>query len=543
MRRGVLLTKYFLKSSFEEMFGNSKMKAPVIFILMIIAVLGLSAPLAGMVGMAYPGLEKLGQEGAIITFMLFVSILISFFFGMYTILNIFYFSNDIEQILPLPFRSRDIVIAKFLTVMFDMLLYSGILLLPLITYGIMSHASFVYYIYMIIVMLVTPIFPMIIATAISILLMRFTNLSKHKDAFKMISGCLSLIIIIGFNMISQGSNNNDTSEMVDLILQGNNSIIDTISGIFFTNKFSTLALINDNNLKGLLNILLVIAISALLLYLLYIIGGKLYLKSVIGISESYSKRENILKTKDQSKLMKKSSPLKALAIKDIKFIFRTPQLFINCVAMSLYMPIIIGIAMFGKGDISPIQKALVEWNYSGIVLAVLFLVTALFISAGAAGITAVSREGKDIVIAKYIPVEYKIQLYAKIISSLCINGISLLIIVVSLIILKASPIIIVLGALVAASTIISITLFGMLMDYRAPKLSWEDEKDLMKKNYMPLIIMVAMMIIGLALLFLSLVVFRNGIAMFLIIMTINVVISIVLYNRLLVHAENVYNER
>ena len=139
--------------------------------------------------------------------------------------------------------------------------------------------------------------------------------------------------------------------------------------------------------------------------------------------------------------------------------------------------------------------------------------------------------------------EYKIQLYAKIISSLCINGISLLIIVVSLIILKASPIIIVLGALVAASTIISITLFGMLMDYRAPKLSWEDEKDLMKKNYMPLIIMVAMMIIGLALLFLSLVVFRNGIAMFLIIMTINVVISIVLYNRLLVHAENVYNER
>ena len=56
-----------------------------------------------------------------------------------------------------------------------------------------------------------------------------------------------------------------------------------------------------------------------------------------------------------------------------------------------------------------------------ILLAVLFLVTALFISAGAAGITAVSREGKDIVIAKYIPVEYKIQLYAKIISSLCIN--------------------------------------------------------------------------------------------------------------------------
>ena len=183
MSRGIILTKYFLKESIEEMFGKSKMKAPVMFILMIVAILALSAPFAAIVGVAYPGLEKLGQEGSIITFMLFVNILISFFFGVYTVLNIFYFSNDIEQILPLPFRSKDIVIAKFLTVMLDMLIYSGILLLPLIIYGVMSDASFIYYIYMIVVMLVTPIFPMIIATAISILLMRFTNLSKHKDGF------------------------------------------------------------------------------------------------------------------------------------------------------------------------------------------------------------------------------------------------------------------------------------------------------------------------------------------------------------------------
>ena len=70
---------------------------------------------------------------------------ISFFFGIYTIMNVFYFSEDIEVILPLPFKSSEIVFGKFIAVLINMYIYTAMLVLPLIVYGVVSKASFMYY--------------------------------------------------------------------------------------------------------------------------------------------------------------------------------------------------------------------------------------------------------------------------------------------------------------------------------------------------------------------------------------------------------------
>jgi ABC-2 type transport system permease protein len=541
MNRAKTLINYYVKDALYEMFSSTKMKKPVVILLMLLVIGCISLPLGGMVDVFYNALAPVGQEGMVITIILFLGGSITFFFGVYTIMNIFYFSNDIEHILPMPFKSRDIVLGKFVAVILNMILYSFVLVVPLLVFGIKSGATIFYYIYGAVAILVTPIFPMIIASTICIVLMRFVNLTKHKDAFKMIAGCMSLILVVLFNLFTQGGGM-DQSDIAASFQEGGNSLIGKITGIFITNKYLSYSLVNNNNIEGLVYILAAVLISLCFIFAFYIIGGKFYLKGVIGSSESYSTRQNILKSSKADKLTRRSTPVKALAKRDIKIIFRTPQFFINCIAMLLYMPAIFGIMFVSNGSAGSIKQTVQSTDtLDSKVLAAVFFAIVVSISAGGAGITALSREGKDFMISKYIPVSYETHIHSKIISSLCINEVSAVLVTLIMILLGVNPLIIVLGSIIAASTVLLITLTGMYFDYKSPKLEWEDERSLMKNNWMPLLIMLLMMTVGGVFFLISLFV-DNPIVMFVILIIAIGLFCYMFYKKLLVLAEKLYNE-
>jgi ABC-2 type transport system permease protein len=541
MHRIKVLTKYFIKDALYENFSSFKINKWLMVVLMTLIIGIISAPLGMMVSFLYEPLKSLGQEAMVIAFILLIGGSITFFFGVYTIMNVFFFSNDIEHLLPMPFSSREIVFGKFMAVMVNMIVYSFMLIVPLVIYGIKSEATVAYYCYVLIAIIIVPIFPMIIASIICITLMRFGNITKHKDAFKMITGCLSLILVVVFNIFTQGGGV-ENSTIVDALSEGENSIIGKITGIFITNNFLSHGLINNDSFKGLLYMGLAILISLSFLIAFYIIGGKLYLKGIIGISESYSKRENVLKSKDAHKLTKRSTPLKALVMKDLKIILRTPQFFINCIAILFYMPAIFGVMLFSNGGITELSKLIESTDsWDSRILALIFIAVSMFISSGGAGVTALSREGKDFMVSKYIPVPYEVHLESKIISSLCINEICAVIITAVLIALGIKPLLLIVGVIIAISAVALITLMGMYFDFKSPKLDWDDEKTIMKNNWMPLLIMTIMLIMG-GTLFVIAIFIKSSIIMFMLIMTIIGVSSYIFYNRLLILAEKIYNE-
>jgi ABC-2 type transport system permease protein len=544
MSRLKIITKYFIRNAIDEMFSGSKMKPGLLIALMLFTVSMISLPITFMIVGAYDSFHTANQEGILLSLIFSLGSTISFFFGVYTIMNVFYFSEDIEVILPLPFKSSEIVFGKFAAALINMYIYTGMLILPLIAYGIESRASIMYYLYGIIALVITPILPMIYASLICMVLMRFTNLSKHKDAFRMVSGCLSLILIVGFNYFNSNMGKSmDSGEMLQKMSEGNNSLLNVMNSIFITDKLTAFGLLYNNSINGLLFIILslLIGITAFLIY--YFVGGKLYMKGIIGISEAYSKRENILENGKAHKLTKKNSPIKALVIRDIKIIFRTPQFFINCVAMLLYMPAILGMGIFSNGQINHIKSLLSTNGTSlyGIAIVAAFIVGTTCVMGGGAGSTALSREGRDFLVSKYIPVHYKTQLYSKIISSLCINQIGTIIVAIILILVGASPILFVLGVISSFAGIFFVTIFGMYIDYRSPKLNWENEKAMYKNNYMPLFIMLIIFIQGALLVILALII-KNYLIIFL--MTIGVVsiASFIFYKGLVKHARRVYRE-
>ena len=104
----LLLTRNLLKNG--EGFGIKGMKnkvSKVLFSLMLIIILpGLVAMFSLFVNGAYSLLTVIGQEGVIISWGIAVTSVVIFIFGIFYIAASFYFSKDVEVLLYLPLKPR-----------------------------------------------------------------------------------------------------------------------------------------------------------------------------------------------------------------------------------------------------------------------------------------------------------------------------------------------------------------------------------------------------------------------------------------------------
>ena len=542
MSRLRVLTKYFVRDALQDMFNKSKMKSGLMIVLMIILIAFLSLPFVIVVNKLYEPFAMIGQEGALLSLILLVGAIISFFLGIFIIMNTYYFSNDIEYFLPMPFKSSEIVLSKFIAVLINMLLYSTIIVVPLLVFAKKSSASFMYYIYIVLSVVICPILPMIIAALVCMFLMRFTNLSKHKDMFRTISGCLSLVLVIGLNMISQSTTTlfEDSSSLVAL-LNDNNSFMDVLSGIFITNKYASYGLLYNSEIKGFIYMLISIIICVALCIGYYLIGGKLYLKSVIGISETYSKRVNIFEENGEGNIVKRSSPIKALVIRDIKMVFRTPQFFINSIMMMIYMPALLAIISLVNGQFANIKYVILSGKYNSTIIAGAFFLSAMSITSAGGGRRCLSREGSDFVFSKIIPIAYTEQAKSKIISSLCINSLLPIIIVIISLLLGVDFLI---SLLCLVSSILGtavITLIQILLDFMDTKLEWSDEKNLYNGDISSAIMSIIIILLGVGVIAISVKV-ENYIGMFLVISALSLILIGVFYKKVINMSDEVYRK-
>ena len=94
--------------------------------------------------------------------------------------------------------------------------------------------------------------------------------------------------------------------------------------------------------------------------------------------------------------------------------------------------------------------------------------------------------------------------------------------------------------IVAETTVILVTIIGMYTDYRKPNLDWDDEKNMMKNNFMPMLIWIIMIVLGVLFFIVSLYI-KSAIVMFIFMEIITFIICWMLYNRLIGLADKVYN--
>ena len=495
MRKYLSLTRVLLKNSMGMMSDGKSKKALNVFIYGVLAVcmIPLGFTLYMMFNTAMAQLQPLQQEGAVLALGFHISSLVTFLFSIFLIPSIFYFSKDSETLLALPLPPQTILSAKFSVCLVYEYAFTLIVCVPLyIAYANNAAIGIPYILLALVIFITLPIYPLVLSSIITMLLMRFVPFFKNRDRFNMIAGILSIILAFGFCFaMNSGTIAEDPNALISMLTQGNNSMISLFSKIFPAIPFAAEALISSDALQLVYYILITCAALAVLV----ILGKWLYFKGAIGFSETKSSRKE-LSAKDFARVSRHSK-VRTYLIKELRLLIRTPVYAINCIGMCVLMPIML-LVIFITADADVLLQQLPDITpyLDGMLpYAVLAGMASgfLFSNLNMISSTAISREGTNISFMKYIPMSLKQQLQAKVLSGILMSVISMLLTMVCVyFLLPIFPLTWYFAA--AAASLITIVLgnyASLALDILHPKLVWEQEAAAVKQNMSGIVSMLA----------------------------------------------------
>lgn len=486
MNKVMKLTKIMLKSSF-----NINKKSMALGLIVILSMLPLSVLVWGAVWEGYDMTASLGQQGAILWMVASIIGVTIFFFGIFFIMSVFYFSKDIEMLLPLPLKPWQILGAKFINVLIYEYGIQSVFFLPAaIAYGIKDGGGLLYFASGIATFLILPIAPLVFASFINILIMRSFNFVKNKDRMKLIASIAAMVLAIGFNLLIQNVSQTVTSpeEISQLIEKGNNSILGKASDIFVINRFAVLGMVNHKDiLSSVVNILFALIGGAVFVFIFLYLGEKFYIKGVVGMSEASTGRR-LPKAGDYKKAYRRRSKLNSYRAKELKLLFRSPVYFINCVLMNFLWPVFFVIPIFAGGQQLEALKDLRAFGNdptkASLIIGVIAGISMFVAATNMISSTAISREGSNIYVAKYLPISYKTQINGKVQSGIALGLCGIIVALGVAKFLLSLPIYLIIAALlISIPCIVFVNYTGILIDLKFPKLHWDNEQKAVKQNF------------------------------------------------------------
>lgn len=488
MNRYLTLTKTFIAAiSMSE--PQDKRRKVMITILSLFGVFGVLLPVTIAVGILVNlmtvTLQPVGCEPMGIQLMFHIICLFTLIFGINVIFNEFYFSNDIEYLLPWPLRAYQIVASKFTAAFFNENIMQFLLVgACIVGYGIASGMGIFNWILSIIGILTLPIIPLAYCGIISMLLMAFTKVIRNKDLIQRLSVALIFILVIALVGSIGFLQDMDIDNYVETLASGDQPFFNAMN-IVFPNVTLFVKTFTEGSIPALLGYLI---INAVVVGIMLLFSEALYFRGVIGLTSS----NNNQKTKDMDKLLgscKQRSPGFSYFMKEVRILTRTPVFFTNCIAINFLWPIFI----YAMLKITHFELSISDLQH---LYAHRDLRIQLFLLLGIVGISvivaalnslssnAISREGKHFAFMKYIPVSYWTQWNAKAFVGILFPAVGVLIFFIPACVIIQVPLIhILLFTLLSLMSISFVSYMGIYIDSIQPKLIWDDEMSALRENY------------------------------------------------------------
>lgn len=415
--------------------------------------------------------------------------------------NVFFFSKDLEYILPLPIKPIELLIAKFNNVISITYGMEALFLAPpLMIFGIIAAKSIIYYLTMILVLIIFPILLIIVICIIMLFIMQLTRFIKNKDIFQiLIVLILSFIMttaetylfksIFNDNIINVEINENDQIEAAKLNNQILNDKLDRLNNYFMVVNPCISLLTNLDIINIVIQILRLILIIIPTFFIFIFLGKILYLKNLLK-NIAY-----INKNKNKKKLIKnkyKKNKIKKSYIKnELKKIIKNPTFFTQCVFRYLFIILILlfiinlllpaTLENFQEEDL--INKMGID-NFALQCMCIVIGIIQIIFTLGNLSITAISRDGKDATVMKYIPVPLYKQFIWKNIPQILINMIAITGTVVVFAINIQNISILYYFAVILIAMILNIinSFLMVVVDLKKPNLDWITETSPLKDN-------------------------------------------------------------
>ncbi len=442
------------------------------------------------------GLVTLGGEESVsagLALMLHIVALFSVVFGFSVVMSVFYFSSDLNYLLPLPIHPMKIVGAKLASTMLsenvmECLLVFSALMGFMIGYGfnppVGSGINAVSIIAAIVGVATFPVLPICYCAIICMIVMYFSKFLKNKDRVSKITAFSTIAILIVLVVCLNLSNGFDTNKFVSQLINNELGLVNVLNKIFIN-----VPLLSKAMAGSIAALLLYIAVNATAVGIVLLLASKLYLKAVIAIGGGEGASSSKADSADLEKHFKESSHLMTYFKKELKILVRTPAYLTNCVGINLIWPIFIYLFVVLQKQSNFLGEALERLRYGDettvlYATLVVFGVSVILTALNCLASSAITREGRHFEVMKYMPVPIMTQINAKALVSIVISGSGLIIYIITACALLgidfrfASY-----SVLLSILAVIYSTYLGIYIDTMNPKLIWEDEVNALRGNY------------------------------------------------------------
>ena len=482
MKDTLLLTKILLKSSFTK---NKKSNIGTFFIYL----LAYGILIFYMCFMNYEMVTQLkatNTESVFLnlTFLAITNLII--FQNVVTSINILFFSKDVEYILPLPISSKKFLVAKINCLLVSEYIISAIMLLPaLIMYGVVLNYGIHYYFVAILVFFIFPILPVLLVVFVMSIILRFTKFIKNKDFAQYLSIIMTIIICFMVLFSDNMNEDFDVAKMNNEIQIANN-LANSMSNYIITLKPAINTLYNYNNFDGVKNLVILCTETILGYVILTNVIQKFYIKIVINAVSSGGK---VSKIKDTNKVFKQKSIGISYIKKEILVLCRNAVFLIQCVLPIIIFPmIILGPLMISISNGSEEGKELLKVfasDKNSFWLSIRLILIQTLIAFNFISITSISKDGKDAYVMKYLPLEPYKQVRYKLLTSVILNMIEIVsVIVFSLFIEKVIGFEYIIMLMIIGTLMNILTNYILvLIDLKKPKIDWTNEYTVVKQNF------------------------------------------------------------
>lgn len=440
-----------------------------------------------------------------LTMFIVATVLLTIIEGIYKSQGMLFDVKDNDLLFSLPIKKSNILFSRMLKLIAFQYLYNSVFILPaLATYIMFEKPGIMFYLVSIVMIIILPIIPTIIACFVGYIIKGISSVVKFKKVMQTIlSTILCLAILwVSFNMQNVGK----------VIVQNATSINEIISKLYLPAGLYIEIIQNFSMVK----FIELIAINIVPLIIFVYIASILYFKIISKSSEAST--SSIKKNKKTKTKIRAKKPINALILKELKRYFSSPIYIFNTgFGLILIVVFTIGICTNLNGVIETISKGQLRVEDKGKILemlpqiymqAIMFMILMTQITA-----SSISIEGKSFEITKSLPISTEKIFLAKIMSSNIITMplllISDIIFVIAYKVQLLQVIYILLMSLILPNFV---AIEGLLINLIYPKMDANSDVEIVKQSTSTMISIFLGMGIGIASIVLTAITTENNMA-------------------------------
>ena len=463
------MSLFKIKSKNESKF--SKIILPIVLALIVMFSVGSYA------AMLAEELVKYNLTYIILTIFIMLTSLLTIIEGVYKSQGILFEAKDNDLLFSMPISKSKIFFTRLFKLISFEFLYNSLFMLPaMLVYAMYEKTSVSFYAISLIMLVLLPIIPTIVACIIGYIIKGLASRFKAKNVIQVILTTIMLLFIFYASFNIQG--------LIANIIQNANSINEVITRIYYPAGLYINLIQNFN----ILDLVVLFAINIIPAILFVYVASIFYFKITSKLGEKSNNKKKVNWGKSADKTFKVKSQLLGLINKEMKRFFSSPVFIINAgfgmvlmivatIAMSINFDGMVEVILQGENigiSIDEIKAMMPKIYYAFVVFAT--CMTSITSSM-------ISLEGKSFNITKSLPVLPEKILLAKVLTSNIISiPVVLICDIIFFVVFKVAIIDIVFILLVSIIMPTFTALVGILMNLKYPKMDATSDTEVVKQS-------------------------------------------------------------